>query len=97
MVAQSKRFKEENVGRSKRRRRRSNRSAKIITTAFSIIIVLSFVLSLVGPGVFRSSSEPTPLPQQIFPTVAPRNTPTPFLTPTSSIPTPVLVTPTPSS
>lgn len=97
MVAQSKRLKEENVGRSKRRRRRSsNRGAKIITTAFSVIIVLSFVLSLVGPSVFRGSSEPTPLPQQVFPTVAPRNTPTPFLTPTSNIPTPVLVTPTSS-
>jgi hypothetical protein len=96
MVAQSKRFKEENVGRSKRSRRRSNRSAKILTTLFSVVLVLSFVLSLVGPYVLRGSSEPTPFPQQVFPTVAPRNTATPFLTPTSSIPTPVLVTPTSS-
>jgi hypothetical protein len=96
MVAQSKRLKEENVGRSKRSRRRSNRSAKILTTLFSVVLVLSFVLSLVGPYVFRGSSEPTPLPQQVFPTVAPRYTATPFLTPTSSIPTPVLVTPTSS-
>jgi len=84
------------VGRSKRKRRSSNRSAKILTTTFSIIVVLSFVLSLVGPELFRGSSEPTPLPQPVFPTLAPRNTATPFLTPTSSIPTPVLVTPTSS-
>jgi cytoskeletal protein RodZ len=84
------------VSRSRSKRgQRSNRSAKILTTIFSIVVVLSFVLSLLGPSVFRSSDEPTPSPTYVFPTVAPRGSPTPSAspTPTAGIPTPVVVTP----
>lgn len=84
--------------RRSRKQQRSNRSARILTTLFSIIIVLSFVLSLVGPEVFRGSADPTAFPTRVFPTPLPINSPTPFssATPTAGIPTPVIVTPTPS-
>jgi hypothetical protein len=74
------------------RRRRSNRSARIITVVFSIVVVLSFVLSLVGPYTFQRPDEPTPLPTRVIPTVAPVASPTP----TAEVPTPVIVTPTTS-
>jgi cytoskeletal protein RodZ len=83
------------VSRSKYKRR-SNRSAKILTTIFSLVIVLSFVLSLLGPYVFRDSDKPTPVPTRVFPTVAPLSSPTPSSTPTAGVPTPVIVTPTAS-
>jgi cytoskeletal protein RodZ len=77
---------------------RSNRSAKILTTVFSLILIISFVLSLIGPQVFQGSSEPTPIPTRLFATSAPFNTSTPVATPTptAGIPTPVVVTPTSS-
>lgn len=84
------------MGRSKRKQR-SNRRAKIITTVFSIVVVLSFVLSLIGPSAFRRrTSEPTRLPPEFY-TPVPVLSPTPpaSATPTTGIPTPVLVTPTP--
>jgi hypothetical protein len=83
------------VSRSKYRRN-SNRSAKILTTVFSVIIVLSFILSLVGPQVFRGSSQPTPVPTPVFSTPLPVASPTPSPTATPGIPTPVVVTPTAS-
>ena len=70
-------------------KRSSNRSARILTTVFSIIIVLTFVLSLVGPEVFRGSPEPTSIPTRALPT------PTASLTPT---PSPAMtLTPSPTS
>lgn len=79
-----------------RSRRRSNRSAKIITTAFSLVIVISFVLSLVGPNAFRRSADPTPFPTREFPTITPSPSPAPIAsaTPTGGVPTPVIVIPT---
>lgn len=77
-------------------KRRSNRSAKIITTVFSIIVVLSFVLSLIGPQVFQRSNEPTPFPTLVFPTSVLLSSPTPSPTPTPGVPTPIVVTPTPN-
>lgn len=79
-----------------RYKQRSNRSAKIIMTLFSIIIIVSFVASLVGPSAFRGSDEPTPLPTRVFSTVPPIASPIPpaTATPTLGVPTPVLVTPT---
>ena len=84
--------------RRSRKQQRSNRSAKILTTVFSIIIVVSFILSLVGPEVFRGSVDPTPFPTRVIPTSPPINSPTPSssATPTAGVPTPVMVTPTPS-
>jgi hypothetical protein len=82
---------------SRNRRKRSNRSAKIITIAFSIIIVTSVILGLLGPFVFQDSNDSAPPPTQVFPTAAPLPTLTmaPSATPTSGVPTPVMVTPTP--
>lgn len=74
-------------------KRRSNRSAKILTTAFSIIVVVSVVLSLVGSFLLRDSNGTPPTPTRVFPTPAPLGSPTPSLTPSPSIPTPVLATP----
>lgn len=82
------------MSRSKSRRRKSsNRSAKIITAVFSIVIVLSFILSLVGPQTFRGSSDPTPFPTRIIATAVPTIA---SPTPTAAVPTPLAVTPTPS-
>jgi hypothetical protein len=84
------------VGRSKYRRG-SKRSAKILTTVFSIVVVLSVVLSLVGTFLLRDSGEPPPPPTRVIPTRVPLDSPTPSAiatTPTAGIPTPVLVTPT---
>lgn len=83
------------MGRS-RYKRRSNRNVRILTTIFSIVIVLSFVLSLLGPSAFRSSSKPTPSPTRVFLTPTPLGSPTPSPTPTAGVPTPVIVTPTTS-
>jgi cytoskeletal protein RodZ len=79
------------VSRS-RSKRRSNRSAKILTTIFSVVFILVFILGLLGPYTFRGSDEPTPIPTRVFPTA----TPLASSTPTPSIPTPVMVTPTTS-
>jgi hypothetical protein len=89
------RNKEESVSRS-RYKRRSNRSAKILVTVFSILIVLSTILSLVGPHLLRDSDEQLPPPTFVFPTQPPPPTSTPLPTPTAGVPTPVLVTPTAS-
>lgn len=80
----------------KRSKRQSNRSAQIITIGFSIIVVLSVVLGLIGPFTFGRSDEPTPIPTRVFPTAAPLPTitPTPNATPTTDVPTPVMITPT---
>jgi hypothetical protein len=95
MSLHSKNAWEESVSRSKTKRR-SNRSAKIIMSLFSIIVIVSFVASLVGPSAFRSSDEPTPLPTRVYSTVPPVASPIPSATatPTLGVPTPVLVTPT---
>jgi hypothetical protein len=74
-------------------KRRSNRSAKIMTTIFSVIVVVSVVLSLVGSFILRDSQEVVPTPTRVFPTPAPLGSPTPSLTPSPGIPTPILVTP----
>jgi energy-converting hydrogenase Eha subunit F len=79
------------VSRS-RYKRRSNRSAKILTTAFSVVFILVFILGLLGPYTFQRSDEPTPIPTRVFFTATPLASPTP----TTSIPTPVVVTPTTS-
>jgi hypothetical protein len=55
-------------------KRRSNRSAKILATLFSIMIVLSLVLSLVG-SLFDDSSQPEPTYTSSAP---PTSTPTPL-------------------
>ena len=87
------------MSRSTRKRgQRSNRNAKIISIVFSVLIVTSVILGLLGPFVFQQSDDPTPLPTQVFPTAAPLPTLTlaPSATPTPGIPTPVMVTPTQS-
>jgi hypothetical protein len=89
------RTKEDSVSRS-RYKRRSNRSARILVTLFSVLIVLSTLLSLVGPHLLQDSDEQLPPPTFIFPTQPPPPTSTPLRTPTAGVPTPVLVTPTAS-
>jgi hypothetical protein len=85
--------REDRLSRSKYRRQKgSNRGAKIITAVFSIVIVLSFILSLVGPQTFRGSADPTPFPTRIIATAVPIAS----STPTAEVPTPLAVTPTPS-
>ena len=81
---------------TRKRTQRSNRGAKIISLVFTVLIVTSVVLGLVGPLLLDNSDDPAPLPTQVFPTPAPLPTLTlgPSPTPTSSIPTPVMVTPT---
>jgi energy-converting hydrogenase Eha subunit F len=84
------------LSRSKYRSRTSRR-ANIIMTIFSIIVVISFILGLLGPEVFRSSGNPTPIPTRVIPTAEPLLSPTPLASPTGTagVPTPVIVTPTP--
>jgi cytoskeletal protein RodZ len=83
---------------TRKRAQRSNRNVKIFSVVFSVLIVTSVVLGLLGPFVFQQSDDPTPLPTLVFPTAAPLPTltPAPSATPTPAIPTPVLVTPTQS-
>jgi len=75
---------------SRYKSRRSNRNTKILTTIFSILIVLSVIFSLAGS--FFLSGESSPPPPTSTPAVMSRPTFSPV--PTAGVPTPVLVTPT---
>jgi hypothetical protein len=82
----------------KRKKQRTNRGAQIIMIAFSVLLVLSVVLGLIGPLASGGSDDPTPIPTRVFPTAVPLPTltPTAIVTPTPDVPTPVMVTPTTS-
>lgn len=74
-------------------RKRDKRTLQIIVYAFSALVVLSMVLSLLGPVLLREPATPTPTwPPTWTPTSAPPSatpsptstgTPTATLTPTS--------------
>ncbi len=70
--------------------KRSNRNTKILTTIFSILVVLSVIFSLAGSFFLSGSGDPPP-PPTITPAVMSRPTASPV--PTAGVPTPVLVTP----
>jgi hypothetical protein len=76
---------------SRYKSRRSNRNTKILTTIFSILIVLSVIFSLAGSFFLSGSGNPPP-PPTFTPVVTSRPTSSPV--PTAGVPTPVLVTPT---
>lgn len=83
------------MSRSRYKRPR-NRGTKILTTIFSVLIVLSVLFSLFGTFILRDPGPP-PGPTSVFPTFTPLATSTASPTPTAGIPTPLVVTPTPGS
>ena len=52
-------------------KRRSNRSAKILASIFSIMIVSSLILSMVGSFFTSNSSQPAPTATFAWPTLTP--------------------------
>lgn len=78
-----------------RRRRSSNRNAKIFSSLIGVLVALSMILSLVGSCAGDLNPEPTPTFPQL-PTWTPAGDPTLEPTATGGIPTPVIKTPTAS-
>jgi hypothetical protein len=72
--------------------RRSKRLTQIIIYIFSAIVILSMVLGLVGPILFRTPRTPTPTPWPTW-TPWPTLTPTATAAPTAAPPLPPTATP----